>query len=437
MYQSLFRHLASALLTLGLTVVLARYLGSTDYGRYALAVLIPSLLNTVFNFGIGSGNVYFVGQRRASLTQAWRTSLLFAIVLSLLGLGTAAAVIVFGAGVWLDGVPHKFLWLAVLAFPPLLIATYASSLLQAQEEFSSLNRTLLVAPVVTLLASLLGFWVAGPRTDVAIGAFVLGQCTQATATWISLKVVSASAAPIAARADSKYAKSLLSYGWRAHASNVLTFFNYRADIFILNFFLAPASAGIYMVAVLLAERLWMLSQAVSTVLLPRLSRLDQTDAAKAALTPIVSRWVFIISALAALVLGLATPVLIQVLFGSQYSGVTGALLWLLPGVVLGSMSRVLANDLSARGRPELNLYTAMVMVTINITANVALIPLLGIIGAAISSTIAYSLNAGVKLFLYVRLTDTPWHRPLFPSRADWRALTAKDRGKGPTRPTTV
>ncbi|WP_269851929.1 oligosaccharide flippase family protein [Methanosarcina horonobensis] len=51
-----------------------------------------------------------------------------------------------------------------------------------------------------------------------------------------------------------YTKECLGYGWKAHLSNILAFVNYRADLFLVNFFLTPAATGIYLIAVQIAEK---------------------------------------------------------------------------------------------------------------------------------------------------------------------------------------
>jgi O-antigen/teichoic acid export membrane protein len=43
-----------------------------------------------------------------------------------------------------------------------------------------------------------------------------------------------------------YAKQCIDYGWKAHLSNILAFVNYRADIFLVNFFLTPALSGCFL-----------------------------------------------------------------------------------------------------------------------------------------------------------------------------------------------
>jgi Na+-driven multidrug efflux pump len=95
---------------------------------------------------------------------------------------------------------------------------------------------------------------------------------------------------------------------------------------------------------------------------------------------------------------------------------------LLPGIVLISGTRVLANDISARGRPELNMYTAWLILIINIVANLLLIPHFGIEGAAIASTIAYTANSFAKLVQYSSLSQTAWWVSFWPNDDDRRLI---------------
>jgi O-antigen/teichoic acid export membrane protein len=172
------------------------------------------------------------------------------------------------------------------------------------------------------------------------------------------------------------------------------------------------------IAVQIGERLWILSQAVSTVLLPRLAELHADERVRVRLTPLISRWVFFIMTLVALVIAMFAQPLIVFLFGGAYREAVGALLWLLPGVTLGSMSRILANDLAARGRPELNLYTAGMILLLTIAGNTLLIPQMGIEGAALASTIAYGVDSVVKVYQYRALSKNLWFAALVPSRSD-------------------
>ena len=66
------------------------------------------------------------------------------------------------------------------------------------------------------------------------------------------------------------------------------------------------------------------------------------------------------------------------------------------------MSKVLANDFIGRGYPEVNTYFACVTALINFGLNLWLIPIYGIKGAAISTSVSYILDAIMKSVYFSR-----------------------------------
>ena len=71
-------------------------------------------------------------------------------------------------------------------------------------------------------------------------------------------------------------------------------------------------------------------------------------------------------------------------------------LYMIPGVVIFSMSKVLANDFIGRGYPEVNTYIAFVTALTNFGLNIWLIPIYGVKGAAIATSSSYILDALIK-----------------------------------------
>jgi O-antigen/teichoic acid export membrane protein len=173
---------------------------------------------------------------------------------------------------------------------------------------------------------------------------------------------------------------------------MLAFVNYRMDIYFVNFFLTPVASGLYAVAVKLGERMWLLSQAVSTVIFPRLSALKNSDAKKRDITPIASRIVLLFTGILCLLVASFANYIIPVLFGQEFAKAVLPLLILLPGIAVLASSRIVANDFAARGKPEWNLYISVPVTVINLVGNIILIPTYGLIGAAIATTIAYTIR---------------------------------------------
>jgi O-antigen/teichoic acid export membrane protein len=413
---TLARQLLVILLGLASAIILARVLGPEGNGLYALSILLPTILSTFLNLGAAQANVYFIGRGTIDVRNALFANLWLWLILSVLGILFSAVTIWSRGDIFFPGVPLPLLWSGVAVFPLVLLQAFLISLLQGKQDFRRFNTVSIIAPGVMLILLLAMVWGLSMGVPGALLAYGLGYLVALALTiwsvWIHCQLDVRDLSPFL------YAKQCIGYGWKAHLSNILGFVNYRADIFLVNFFLTPALTGIYVIAVQIAERLWLLSQAVSTVLLPRLSELYQDEKTRRRLTPVIARWVFLATFFAAVSLALVAKPLIILLFGLKYINATSALIWLLPGIILGSLSRILSNDIAARGKPELNMYVAFFVVSVNIIANIFLIPMMGIKGAALATTIAYSVNTIAKLCLYARLSGNIWWQPLLLDRTD-------------------
>jgi O-antigen/teichoic acid export membrane protein len=192
-----------------------------------------------------------------------------------------------------------------------------------------------------------------------------------------------------------YAKDSFIFGLKGHISNVLSFINYRIDIFIIAYFLDDIAVGLYSVAVLISERIWLVSQSVSSVLFARVANLSD-DVERNKFTSLASRNTLLITFVGGLILALVSHWFINLFFGESYSQSVIPFLYLIPGVVIFSMSKVLANDFIGRGYPEINTYIAFVTALCNLGLNFWLIPKYGIKGAAIATTSSYLLDALMK-----------------------------------------
>lgn len=419
---AVLQNVGTIALAVATSVLIARTLGPEGNGQYAIAVLLPTLLVVFTNFGVPPANAYFIASGRVSLNVALRTSLRLWLGLTTVGLFIALAVVVAGSSLF-PGVSTTWLTLALVAFPAALLGAFLVSLLHGLADFPRYYTGVVAGPAFTLVFVVL-FIVVFPWGALgAIAGFAAGQMAGAAVVMLLLRSHRGDRHDSTGSEDLRgYARRCLDFGWRAHLSNVLTYLNYRADLFLVNLLLSPAAAGIYLVAVQIAERLWITATSASDVILPRLARSYAKESEETALTPIVARWVFSASLMGAAALGLAGHLLIFILFGNEFLPAEVALYWLLPGVAVASLRKVVASDISARGKPELNLVTAAVVVAVNIAGNLLLIPTHGIAGAAIASTVANAIGVVLQIGIYARLSHRPWWRLIVWEQSDWRLL---------------
>lgn len=410
------RQIAAALLGLATTVLIARYYGPEGNGTLAVALLLPSLLSSLLSLGVGSSNVYYIGSQQVNIRHLVRANIQIFIPLCTAGLTIGVGVIAWKSDVFFPGVNSNVLFCALAAYPFMLLNGYLHSIFQGMQKFRLYNALAISQPGIVLLIIGGLVLVDSQQLIFLVAAQLLSQgfVLSITVYWISKLVKDESSY----YAESRFLIKILSYGWKAHAANILSLINYKADIFISNFFLGPAAVGVYVISVALAEVLWLVSRAVSTVLLPRLAQLAQDEAIRKELTPLIARWVLLITFAGAISVALLSKTLIETFFGSGYSDAAQPLLLLLPGIVLSGSSRVLANDIAARGRPEINMYMAVTVVVVNVIGNFYLIPIYGLSGAAMATTIAYTVNAILLLIIYGYISGNSWYAPILISAKD-------------------
>ena len=131
--------------------------------------------------------------------------------------------------------------------------------------------------------------------------------------------------------------------------------------------------------------------------------------------------------LACLVMALIGEWLIVLLFGKAYEPAYPALLALLPGMFSLCYATILHMDLLGKRRPgTLSLFSGCAA-GLNLVLTVALIPLWGIVGAAIASSIAYTAMTLAMLVLYCRISGVGIGHTLLVFPSDLRMLHAQLR----------
>lgn len=403
---TLVRQVLAALAQLATVVLVARLLGVQGNGMYASAMLLPGLLATLLAFGLPAATVYYltaVRAGRAAVLDALARVGGWIVGAGLLG---GALFIALLAPHLFPGVPAPLLALALLFFPASLVPTLLLGVLQAEGRFRAYNRLALAGPLLTL-ALLAAAALAGLRSPLAIVALVTAsQWCVAFLVWRTVAALRATSAEVvAAAAPAALRRGLLHYGLRAHAANVVAYVNYRADMYFIAALAGNAAMGLYAVAVQFSERLFIVSQAISTVLLPLLAGLNDDPARRRRVAAFAARWSFAGTLVAGAVLYVALALLAETLFGPAYAGMRPALGILFAGAAVTGISRILANAVAAQGRPELNAAAGLLGAAVNIALCVVLVPGHGIVGAAIASLAGFVAQALVIVAAWCRLND--------------------------------
>jgi O-antigen/teichoic acid export membrane protein len=382
------------------SVFAARLLGPAAFGTYSLALLFAYLVSTFTNLGLAPATVYHVSAARYPLVEVVANTLLLSVAVGLSGAALGAGLALVAGERLLPGLPLRLALLAMAMVPTVHLLTNLRSVFLGLQRFGVLS--LALAGEAGLKAVLIGgtlLFLGGGVTTA-----VVANLTGTLVIVLALLALVARSVHGSRRVNRAFLGDSIRYGSQAYLGNALQFLNYRVDMLILNLWHGPLLVGYYSISVLFAERLNMISGAASTVLFPKVAASGGSETATAS----VSRVVFFTSLCAALVFLAVSQLLVTVLYGARFEDAVRPLQLLLPGMVALSVVDVIAHDFSGRGRPLVNSWLAAATLVANVSLCLVMIPRMGAAGAALSTSIAYSLQAVIALLWHHRVTgNTP------------------------------
>ncbi|WP_163833055.1 flippase [Spartinivicinus ruber] len=409
------QQVVSLLINLLSMVLIARLLGPQCNGEYALALFFPMFLTNILSLGIPSANIYYINKDKENPSVVFKTTAYVWLYVSIFGLIVSSVIIYFIFEKIFPEVEKIYFWLSLVIFPVSLLNGFILSIFQALQRFSVYNSVLLIQPILNLLLLVVFLYMVNQGVRGAILSWIISYTiTVVVSLYYILKEVSFKKE----KASISYFYKATKYGYKVHLCNILAFINEKVDTVLIGILVGPAATGLYVIAAQITQRLWVLSTACSTVLFPKAVESHQKNT-KFTLTPVISRWVMLLTIVGAVGVYFLADIAISILFGEEYKKAVLSIYILLPGIVCGAVSRVLANDISAQGYPELNLYNDVFAVLINLICNILLIPIYGIDGAAAATSISYFFNVSVRLYIYSKLTKVNILEPVCFSSNDF------------------
>ena len=395
-------------------VLLARMFGPEGKGMFALLTVVPMLTVQGLSLGIGLANAYFVGQRKATPRQLAENGLVFA-----LGMGAAALSIYLVARNWLNnllftGIDPAWPALVMAALPLLFLWYVFNHLSLALNQIIDFNLPNVLRPAAFLVGLVVLWWLLDHAFSSAVLAWWLAVGLMAgTSVYLVYKRVR-----FGIGFHPRIIRESLKFGLKGYAGSIMQLLYLRVDYVLLNLFLGSTDVGFYSIAVLMAEMLWFFPNTIAVVLLPQVAHAGPEEADR--LTLQLCRNTLLLSTLAGGLVALLARPLIDLAFTPAFRPALGPLWLLLPGIAISSMGKILASYLVGRGQPLLSTSAAAVTLVSNLGLNFWLIPRWGVAGAALASTVSYSLGTVVYLAALLRLSGAGLRQAVVVQREDWQ-----------------
>ena len=414
------RSILQYLLAFLASVVLSRALGPEGRGQYYLPVLAATALIALIKLGLDQANVYLAGSRAVALGRLSEQS---GFVAAMMGVGGAAALVALPAvlpGIMGD-VPAVFLLLAALTIPFTLHSQYSAVILTLAGRPAWQYRAGITSNLVNLTLLLVLIALGRASVGLALGTGLVA----AIVNWVVMIRPLPSLGGSWLRYDRELLRRTLRYSLVLHVAMVLLFLHLRVGMFMVKQFLGVAPLGHFSLAVILAEAMWLLTDAVTLVIVPRQVGTSLNDAAARSLQ--ASRGSVVLGTVATAVLAAAGWPLIQWIFGGDFLPAYPPLLALLPGIVALGVQRACSVPTLRAGLPwsYSAIYAAAVLV--NVVLNLWWIPRFGLVGAGAAWSVSCFLSASLFLTWTARLAGGRFTDGLTPTAADWQAIAAAVR----------
>lgn len=400
-------------------IITARMLGPENRGIFALVSMFPATLVTLTKFGQGISAVYFIRREKEAASEVASNLVMIALL-------TAVGLVVVTLGLRetllssvLRGVPPWALIAVLPLLPTLLLESHLYGVLQATDRFRVYNIRLLSESVITLIGmSVALLWLQAGLAGALAVAVSVRLCMT---LWVVATIHRGS--PIRLRFDRGLFGRMWRYGLKSHAHTIAAHFHFKADIYMVAYFLAPAEVAFYSIAARLAEHLLWFPQAVGMALFPRLAGSDPAEAHR--LTATAVRQTLVAAALPGAVLAVLGRWLITLWYGADYAPAAEPLRWVCFGIVMMSLYVLLSRNFTSRNRQGVNIFAAYLALGGNLLLNVFFIPLYGIVGAAMATACSYTAATVLLLALFLWESGLPARQVLLVQRSDftaWRKL---------------
>jgi O-antigen/teichoic acid export membrane protein len=372
------------------TVIVARVLGPTGRGYYAVAMTVGAVGVQLGNLGLHSSNTYFIVRNRELLPTLIANSLLVSFFFGCLG-----SSLVWGVfSLWPALAPLRggmlalaLSWipvgLAYLLLENLLIGTND---IRAYNTVELGNRILSVALVGLII--LLGIVTPENLFLAALTALLL------SCVWMLRRLgIGSRSLP---SPSMRLFREHIRYGAKAYVGALLAFLVLRLDLLIIQYLMGPKHVGYYSVAVAMVDLLYTLPVIVGMILFPQLTGMEN-DQSRWGRARGVSLWVGALMVLLAFAVSLLARPLVWLLYGRAFLPAAPVVVWLMPGIVMLSVNTIFMNFFASIGMPSISVYSPGAAALLNVILNLHLIPRFGIVGAAIASVAAYGLMLALSV----------------------------------------
>lgn len=385
-------NIASIVFGVLVIILLTNILGTEGFGLYYTLIVIPLIVLSFTHLGIRGASIYLIGQKKYTDDE-----LVSAVVSILIVTGTIGMLFSLIAYYFFNEPQYTatIIGLIIIFIPFRLSIVYIGGIFFGKDEIRLANSFEWSINLLNLILAIILVWyyktgLLGAVLSLSIANIIVGIYALHT-VFKRFKVTI------------NFRSKIITYLIRLGILYAFTFFvvqlNYRTDILILERLSTIREVGVYSLGVHIAEQLWQIPFAISVVLFSRTANLQDQDKITQSSITLARQSVILILILSLLVI-IAAPFIIPVVFGADFISSATLLNFILPGIIFMVVFRVLSGHLAGKGKPQFAVYAFLPALILNIILNIFFIPEYGAKGAAIASDISYLIGTIVYWIIY-------------------------------------
>ncbi len=405
-----FAQLLSLGTSLGVTILMARYLGRDGFGLFSYALVFVNIFAMLADFGMQTILVREMARSR------WKPAELLTGAVVIKGSLSLLAIALTISAAWTIGYPHKlFVVIAILAFSiPVSFKFYtfraifeshfnATLRMQVPMLFQLLDSLLLFGTIAALV-----YHHAGLETLVM--AYVLCNLPGFFLTiYVATRRIK-----IRRTLDKKLIAFLLKESLPLWIYTILMTLAVSVDSFLLRDLQGEAALGIYSAALRLTSPLLFIPQGIAASLLPLLSRYHQESQGKKAIAFNLGMKITLLPAVAlAVAATFLGAELIQLLYSEAYSDSVEPLIILMWSQAFFFLGYFFTNALTSANLQQMAYPAAAAMLLSNGAGGWILIQKLGPNGAAIAKFISHFVGFLVLVISTRKTFSLDWSQLVF------------------------
>lgn len=384
-----------------ITALVARALGTANYGTLLLLLSYAALFSQISNLGLRPYSVREIAANRNRAVEIVSDMLVLRSLLAVLAMIVAVAFLA--------------LFDPTLSGP--LIATLGALILlnalsgcfidglQGLEHMKAVATSFAVAGVLAQLACLASLFLQLGLNGIA-AAYAISGLVMLVMVWYQFHRITGRLKP---RGPGDHLIMHLRRSWAFLLQNIVGTIRGRIDLILINGFLGAHAAGIYGSAMVLIQRVDLIQDGIATALFPRVAHLhgkssgDLVNLVRTAL-----KVVLVISTPMAVGLFAVSNQVVALMFGSQYveSGPTLAILGI--GIPFMFTAGVMFNVLRAMELERVVLIASVWATMLTVCLSVGGVLLMGVRGVALAFVIGTATLAALFVMQYWRRVGVPW-----------------------------